>query len=347
MKKISKYLCIIFVIVIMIALATTLVACKEEVSLEGLKFTEDGELSWNLDSIVGAAADSYQVFVDGVEKKINLSSDGGKVGLNILEDIGNKVKRKVEIKAKGDKVKIDQEFTFVKLPDLTVEIKNGCFDWSASATQYGSYGSIIYDIIVDGERIASTTETFHKATTGVGHTISVRPRVFGTAALYFSSWSQEVSTTVLTTPVVSTCNFDIQRDAQGTATSAKATVNWTAANVSGDNVSYVLTLNGIEYTTDATTLDTSTIAGLDVTNGLIITTQAVCDLATISNSAESAPQKFISLADVKNVRVEDGIIKFDAVDNAVKYCVNINGEKTYTDTNYLSRLHLLKSVLLS
>ena len=336
MKKFSKiFLCLLIVSLVFASIAIFAGCKNEKASLSNVKLN-DGVLSWDSDSIVGKSVDAYRAFVNGVEKRVDLSNDGKKLSVNLEKETTEDKDIEVKVQAEGDKVEIDETIVIRKLPALTVTINNGVFDWSESAKQYEGLGTMIYDVILDGARVASVNETSYKATTGVTHVITVRPRVASDSAFYFSNWSEETQATVLSTPMVSDVDWDIVRGADNNVLSAKALIAWTTPATTS-NVTYDVVINGIEYTATEATLDTSKVEGLDVSDGFSISIKAISTDVGISDSATSATRRFISLAAPKNIYIADGTLRFDAVKNAAGYKITGNaGAVTidaYTDTN--------------
>ena len=331
MKKFTRVFLIVLALALVVCTMLTMTACKEKTSLLNANF-EDGIFSWDKDSIVNTAADKYEVFVNKAKKAVQLSADGKKFFVDLSEEVkGGDFK--VDVEAKGDDVQIDQTIEFRRLSPITVTIKNGVFDWSESAAQYASLGTPSYDVILDGVRLDPIAATSYKITTGVSHTISVRPRVYSPSVFYYSDWSEEVVAAVLSTPQVTNVSWTVNRDADENILTAKANIKWSSPPITS-GVQYVVTVNGIKIETSETTLDTSTVTNLDVKEGFTITLQAKSLDGAAHDSAVSAEKSYVSLAKVKNVKVVDGVVYYDAVDKAASYCVNVDGHEHYSENTF-------------
>ncbi len=327
MKKINKFLVILLSIVLITAAIGILTGCKTtKVPLTGLSYS-DGSLSWNLDSIVDSVGDSYKVFVNKAKKAVSVSD--GRVIVDLNEEEAENDEFEVTVEAEGKEVEVDETFKFKKISPFSVNVVDGKFDWSESATQYADYGDIVYDVVIDNKHVAPTRETNYACESGVLHTITIRPRISDDHEFYYSDWSEEKSALILSTPVVS--NYSFEQNENNSTMSAK--LNWTAVNFNGEDPHYKIWINDVEFETNSTFFDTSVSASdLDLTNGMEVRLQAVIDKADCYSSLVSGARKYIKLDRVSNVKVSDGKISFDPVNNAKQYSIRI-GSEIYTSYN--------------
>lgn len=330
MKKINKFLVILLSIVLITAAIGILSGCKtSKVPLTGLSYS-DGNLSWNLDSIVDSVGDSYKVFANKVKKSVSVSD--GRVIVDLSEEEAEEEEFEVTVEAEGKEVEVDETFKFKKISAFSVNVVDGKFDWSESATQYADYGDIVYDVVIDNKHVAPTRDTNYVCESGVLHTITIRPRISDDHEFYYSDWSEEKSALILSTPVVSNYSFEKNDNDK-----MSAKLNWTAVNFNGEEPLYKVWINDVEFTTNTTSFDTSVSASdLDLTNGMEVRLQAVIDKADCYSSLVSDAKKYIKLDRVNNVTVSNGKVSFDPVNNAKQYSIRI-GSEIYTcyNTEYI------------
>ncbi len=180
-------------------------------------------------------------------------------------------------------------------------------------------GATSYLIKLDNEEISVGNATSYQGFSEGSHSVSVRPVVDGDIS-YFSPWSKAVNLTVLGTVNADSIAYDGEYITFPSVTHASGYTIYIDGDVYEENVSS----KKIAY--DAGGSDFS------------VTVKAIGNLSKkVFDGAESEPKEFIFLDNVTGVRVENGVLKWDAVEKADAYQLKIGNnivEKNLTQPQY-------------
>ena len=167
-------------------------------------------------------------------------------------------------------------------------------------------GANAYEVQVNGQDAVEVTDATYDALAAGSNRVKVRPIVSGDNSFY-SSWSAEKRVNIYATPT------DIDYDG--------ATLSWR-----GNGRTYEVTINGKVQTVTQTRLDfNSDNRDFDVT---------IKALGDYTNNFDSAvaEESFMYLDPVSAITVEDGILKWEGVEDAQGYRVKV-GATVYTVTD--------------
>lgn len=196
----------------------------------------------------------------------------------------------------------------------TIEVsEDGVISWSAveSATGYRLRivnGTKTEEVTVDGTSYAELPDGANK--------VSIKPVVSGNNA-YYSVWSKEQSVKICGTVSVDSISYEDGK------------IVWTGVS---DARLYRLSINGQVYEV------TENQYRYDADNhDFTVAVQAIGNHSTSYDGRVSETKSFVYLDTVTNIRVEDGILHWDAVQNADAYKLRLNGSlypKTLTDLSF-------------
>lgn len=196
----------------------------------------------------------------------------------------------------------------------TIEVgEDGTLSWAAveSATGY-------LVRIVNGTNTEEVTveNTSYANLSGGTNKVSVRAIVTGNNA-YYSVWSKEQSVKICETVSADNITYEDGK------------ITWVGVS---DARLYRLSINGQVYEV------TGNEYRYDADNhDFTVTVQAVGNHTTSYDGRVSDAKSFVYLATVTNIRVEDGILRWDAVPNADAYKLKLNGSiypKTLTELSF-------------
>ena len=166
-------------------------------------------------------------------------------------------------------------------------------------------GANAYEVQVNGQTVGQVTDTTYDALSAGSNRVKVKPVVSGDNSFY-SSWSAEKRVNIYATPT------DIDYD--GT------TLSWR-----GNGRTYEVTINGQIQTVTATRYDFNSDS-----RDFDVTIKALGDYTNNFDSAV-AEESFTYLDPVTDITVEDGILKWQGVEDAQGYRVRV-GATVYTVT---------------
>ena len=203
-----------------------------------------------------------------------------------------------------------------KVESLDID-EDGTVTWLPVANATG------YEVRINNQLLSEVKTDTSLSDLGVGsHNIQVRPVVIGDNS-YFSPWSDAVVMTVLDTVPVDGISYD-------------------GSNITFSSVPHATSYN--VYVDDELLYEgtTSKKVAYEANNtNFTVTVQAIGNPAkNIFNGAVSEPKEFLFLDLVSNLRIENGILYWDPVENADAYQVKINGTevKGLTKTEYTGKL---------
>ncbi len=176
-----------------------------------------------------------------------------------------------------------------------------------------------YKLKLDGKELEQVVYVPEFKEIGAGaHSIQVRPVIDGDPS-YYSSWSPAVSLTILET---------LTKD---DITYADGKLSWTY--VTGAQY-YEIKVNGVVLSSECT----STQIEYDPHHAdFEATVKAIGNHASTYDGSESEIKKFVFLDPVTNIRVEDGILLWDAVNGADAYRLKLNNtvySQTFTECSF-------------
>lgn len=212
---------------------------------------------------------------------------------------------------KGKKVTVSEPYVIQFKPLESVgEIRlanDGTATWDMVNLATG------YKVKLDGKELEQVFYTPEFKDAGVGsHSFQVRPVIDGDPT-YYSTWSSVVSVTIL--DAVSHDGI-VYND---------GILSW--PYVSGAQY-YEVKVNG----TVLEAACASTQINYNANNSNFeATVRAIGNHATTYDGQESQPKRFVFLDPVTNIRVEDGILRWDAVNGADAYRLKLNGN-VYSQT---------------
>lgn len=200
--------------------------------------------------------------------------------------------------------------TFVRLAsDITLEVEeDGTVTWAAVD------GATGYEVSVDNGAGTEVVDTsFAEVPAGKVHTVKVKPtKSDSPGTMYFSVWSSPVSVNKLKEVAISSITYKDGVIGWGSVASAAGYI------VTVNSVSQEVTESRYTYAANGESFD--------------VTVQAIGNHTSTYDSAVSAPKSFIYLAAVPSVRVENGVLTWDAIEGATGYQVKLNGANSTATT---------------
>ena len=257
--------------------------------------------------------------VEGAAKYVVKVNDGTEIPVTSTSfSYSSKVDFTISVKASTESGKVMSEATVATFKYL------GAVD-SLELTEEGAVtwlpvdGATSYLIKLNGEEISVGNATSY-SDFGVGlNSISVRPVVDGDSS-YFSPWCSAINVTVLGTVDAEKIAYDGEYITFPSVTSAKG---------------YNIYINGEILEENTTSKKIAYDAG---NSDFSVTIQALGNpQQKILNGAESEAKEFIYLDNVTGVRIENGVLKWDAVEKADGYQLKIGNNivaKNLTKTQY-------------
>lgn len=193
---------------------------------------------------------------------------------------------------KGDASKGTSKSFHYLAPVATINVRNnGELYWDAVG------GANAYEIQVNGTSTGQVTDTSYTALAAGGNRVKVKPVVSGDDSFY-SDWSAEKYVNVYVTP--SNLSYD------GTS------ITW-----QGNAPKYEVIVNG-----QAKTVNETKMAYNSESKDFTVSIKAIGDYVNNFDSAV-AEESFAYLDTVTDITVEEGILKWQAVDNAKGYKVKV------------------------
>ena len=302
-RKLISMLLVAMLILCMVSLA----ACESPIELDApSNIRYDGKtITWN----AVENADSYTVSIDDGEAYPVTSN---KFPYNAK---GQSFTVKITAVSNLKKIVSSGEAMMVFFPLDTIETFNidsdGTLSWNAVENADS------YEISVDGEMVDTVSTLTYKGVPAGTHTVQIRPVVQNDYS-YYSAWSTAKSMTVLDT---------VDKDS---ITYSNGCIRW--KYVTGAQY-YEVRVNGnvvsaknssSEFMYDADNMDFE-VSVKPLGNGANTFDGVLCE-----------GKKFVFLDTVTNVRVEDGILRWDAVAGADAYDLELNGvvHKNMTQTYF-------------
>ncbi len=315
-KNIIRTISFITIFVLFAWLATS---CGKVSSLTGVSYdSESGKISWSKDD----AVNNWTVLVNGEE--VSKGSDTEYTIDPATVDQGSNTDITITgTDANGKEVAKGTE-TIAMLPNVAIELKDGFYDWSASLNELEKYNtetvSVQYKIVLDSVDKGKISESKYKIDAGA-HTIMVKPVLNG-SDWYYSSYSK-CESKELSKPV----NVNLS----GTK------FVWNEVDFFGTTAEYLV--NTEIYVTDSEDVITRDITThvnyFDIKNvyedfnkisEIKVTVKAKSATEGIIESEVSETFTFKQLDQVKNVHFENNAVRWDEVEGATKYEVELDGK---------------------
>lgn len=325
-KKIFKTLSFLVVFVLIAWMATS---CSKVSSLTGVSYnSETGKISWSKDK----AVESWTVLVNG--KEVSTGSDT-EYTVNPDEfDQGTDTDITITgTNSKGATVVEGME-TIAVLPNVTIELIDGYYDWTASVNELEKYNtesvSVQYKLALDSKEIKDPiSETKYKIEAGE-HTIMVKPILIGTDWFYSNYTKCESKN--LSTPVnvnLSGTKF-VWNEVDFFGSTAEYKVH-TEVLVSGSDQTEVK-----DFETHVNYFDIKNYyEKFDKIIEVKVTVKANSTTEGIISSEESEVFTFKQLGQVTNLHFENNAIRWDEVEGATKYEIELDGKVVgEVETNY-------------
>lgn len=223
----------------------------------------------------------------------------------------------IAVKGEEQSKELKKSITYLDtIESLKVNTNNKSVEWDPVTKADG------YNIKVDGDVLSTmiTKESYNDFTPGE-YKIQVKP-VLKDETSYYSYWSEEITITLLKSIDYKTIKYE------------NGMITW---NSIPNNKGYNLYINGTkinEVITDESYFYDSK------NNDISIQIMALGDNLTICNSELSEPKEYIYLDTVTDVKIEDGILKWNKVDKANAYNIKIDGNlvNENIETNEYSNL---------
>lgn len=239
----------------------------------------------------------YTVSINGGEAKRSNSTTYAYVSTESFE---------VTVTAVFDKKEKSTSARFSPLAKITnINVSdNGELSWDAVS------GASAYSISINGVVETITDTSYTKLPTGASR-IKIKPIVAGDTSFY-SDYSDEISVSIYDAP--KNINYD------------GVNITW-----SGNAPSYEITVSGITNTVVG-----NTYAFNSESKDFDVEIKALGNHTTTYDS-KSATESFHYLNAVTNITVEDGIIKWNAIEGAIGYKIRLGSivqKETLTDTEY-------------
>ncbi len=299
MSKCKKILGITLLVLLLVATTLLATSCggsakkPGKVSAESITY-DGGEIKW----AAAENARSYKVEVNGNEMKTEITS------IAYSSKDADTVTVKITPLGKKDKAGETTEMTFTRLgkdEELVITFNSeGVASWNAIT------GASAYIVEVNGKSQKITSLSFSDFERGRINTIRVKPS--STDNSTFADWSKSVSKTFLAVP--SNIDFDGSRISWKGSSEASGYEIY----INGVLLQSVGKVNSYSYDAEGKSFD--------------LTMRAVGDDEEVFSSPESDEARFVYLSPVDEIRVENGTIIWDAVDEASSYDVKLNNKVT-------------------
>lgn len=301
MRKVLK---LMLIVVLAACFVIVLAACNND----GSSATSITNLSYNGDVISWTSvknAKSYKIRINNGGERTVQQADGTVTYQYDAEGADFDFSIEAVVKEGSNKnPKYSIKFRFLgKVEGLA--LSDGVLTWTDIESADG------YEIKYNNSLLESSVPTNSYATVGTGtFNYQIRAIKVSTESTdgndgYYSVWSDKLQGTILTAPT------NIKYDSE--------TITWSAVtNASG----YTVKIGNEEYQTSGTSY--SFAAGLENFD-LSIKAKGTNSANDFYDSKYSEAKTYTYLAPVSNLNIEDGILKWDAVANATKYRVKLNG----------------------
>lgn len=242
-------------------------------------------------------ANHYTVSINGGEAKRSNSTTFAYVSTESFE---------VTVTAVFDKKEKSASITFSPLAKITnISVSNnGELSWESVS------GASAYSISINGTVETITDTAYTKLPTGTNR-VKIKPIVAGDTSFY-SDYSDEISVFIYESPT--NIKYDgVNITWSGNASSYEIKVNGTTSTVSGNTFAYNSESKDFEIEIKALGNHTSTY------------------------DSKPTTESFHYLSGVTDITVEDGIVKWNAIEGATGYKIRIGNvvqKETVTDTEY-------------
>lgn len=195
----------------------------------------------------------------------------------------------------------------------TIETEDISFDETGRMSWPAVVGASEYVVEVNGTQSTTSATEFSDFVYGDRNQIRIRSN--GTDDTFFSFWSETISKTYLAAPT------DVTYDGQY--------LSWKGSSQAS---AYTVYINGGLYETQTATKLLYDAQDMDFTAEV----RAEGDGENSFSSPASEEKEFLFLGQVKNMRVEEGVLVWDEVENATGYLVQVSGsgEKSIQENRF-------------
>lgn len=298
----------ILLVMLLAVMATALVACDSPIELDKpANVRYDGStITW--DAVENAS--SYTVAINEGEaypvttNRFPYAAKGQSFSVKITAVSGAE-----KIVSSGETTMMF--FPLAAITDLTIA-SDGTVSWPAVEN------ATAYEINVDNVVVDTVSTLSYSGLAAGTHSIKVRPVVQGDNS-YYSSWSPAESMTVLSAVAKSDITY-VNGDIRWKYVSG---AQYYEVRVNGNVIAEKSNTTSIPYNADNTNFE--------------VTVKALGNGTTTYDGATSEAKEFVFLGTVSNIRVEDGILKWDEVPGADCYKLELNEtvqNNTYTTLEY-------------
>lgn len=306
--RLKKMICLLAVSAVLAAAGVLFAACGEKkeppqaVDASTIKY--DGSLfSWTAPD----GATSYTITVNGTQLSVPNGTSRSYPAVSFPADT-----YEFSIVAEneyGTSESVSKSFYRLE----TIGTEDITFDETGKMSWTPVVGALEYVVEVNGEQTVTPATEFSDFVYGERNQIRIKSN--GTDDTYFSFWSETLSKTYLASPT------DVAYDGQY--------ITWKGSSAARE---YTVYINGGLYETSTSTKLLYDAQDLDFT----VEVAAEGDGVSSFPSGKSEEKEFLFLGQVKNIRVSEGVLLWDAVDNATAYLIRVNGssEKRVTETQY-------------
>lgn len=292
MKKIALFSMIFMLI---LSIATVGVACSklELAKPDNIKY-DGNTITWN----PVENASYYTVQVDGgdlwevTETQLPYQANGKSFTVKITA-----VSEAKKIVKSGESLK-----TFTPLNSIA-EVRvneDGSIEWDAVENATGYYVKI-------GAEEILTTDTFYSEIPEGAHSVNVKPVIDGNDAYYSSYMTKSVSVIICGTVNETTISY------------FDGVISWSSVKNAS---AYEVSVNGAVLSDNC---KSTSIAYDSKNQNFEVKIKAIGNHATTFDGKDSEVKKFVYLDTVTNVTVENGIVKWNEINNATGYKIKLNG----------------------
>ncbi len=306
MKVQIKKFFLLLATVVMVALCGLLVACGEPEAVNQQSIKYDGyALTW--DAVEGA--NGYTITVNGGKEYSSSTNQFSYPAASTDERI------EVTIVAKnGDKAGAATTKLFTRLPKI--EEENISFDINGKMTWTQVSGAMEYILEINDTQTRTPALEYSAFPQGRENKIRIKPVAADDSS--FAEWSVQLIKDYLAAP------SNIKYDGQF--------ISWMGNNAAQ---SYQLYINGAQYGEPVTGTTFTYDAG-NATFELQI--QSIGDGARSFHSQIGDKTRFVFLKDITGIKIEDGVLVWDEVEEATGYKIKLNGVEQTVDTNSFDNL---------
>ena len=301
MKVQIKKIFLLLATVVMAALCGLLAACGEPEPVNQQSIKYDGyALTW--DAVEGA--DGYTITVNGGKEYSSSTNQFSYPAASTDERI------EVTITAKnGDAAAAPTTKLFTRLPKI--EEANITFDINGKMSWTQVPGAMEYILEINGTETRTPALEYSAFPQGQTNTIRIKPVAADDSS--FSEWSVQLIKDYLAAP------SNIKYDGQF--------ISWTGNTYAQ---SYQLYINGAKYGEPIT----GTTFTYDAGNASFdLQVQSIGDGSRSFDSQIGEKTRFVFLKDITGVKIENGILVWDEIEEATGYKLKLNGAEQTLETN--------------